>query len=46
MQVLEHMAAGTFTPETIKKLSEENDRILNAYTTGSDERIAAKRSAT
>jgi len=46
MQVLEHMAAGTFTPETIKKLSEENDHILNAYTKGTDERIAAKRSAT
>lgn len=42
-QVIEHMAAGTFTPEVIKALSEENERILSAYTDIGDKRIEAKR---
>jgi hypothetical protein len=46
MQVFEDMLAGTYTPEVIKKLSEENDRILSAYAKGTDERVAAKRNAT
>src|SRR5882762_4217995 len=36
MRVLEHMVAGTFTPEIIKSLSEEYDRILSAYNAGTD----------
>jgi len=43
LRVLEHMAAGTFTPETIKTLSEEYDHILSAYTAGTDKRIETKR---
>jgi len=46
VQVLEHMAAGTFTPETIQALSKENDRILSAYTEASEKRIEARRNAT
>ena len=46
VQVLEHMAAGTFTPETIQALSKENDHILSAYTEASEKRIEAKRNAT
>jgi hypothetical protein len=46
VQVLEHMANGTFTPETIQRLSEENGRILSAYTELSNKRVEAKRDAT
>jgi hypothetical protein len=43
MQVLEHMSAGTFNPETIKSLSEEYERILDAYTSNTNERVAVKK---
>jgi len=39
-QVLEHMAKGTFTDATIKKLSEQHNGILSAYKRLSDERRA------
>ena len=31
VQVLEHMAKGTYTPETISRLREENAQVLSAY---------------
>ena len=44
-QVIEHMADGTFTPEVINALSDENDRIISAYTDIGDKRKEAKRNA-
>ena len=41
-QVIERMAAGTFTPEVIKGLSEEHERILSAYTDIGDNRKSTK----
>lgn len=43
LRVMEHMAGNRFTPETIKVLSEEYDRVLDAYRAGTDARVTAKR---
>ncbi|MEQ1546439.1 hypothetical protein [Methyloglobulus sp.] len=43
MQVLEHMSAGSFNPETIKSLSEEYEHILDAYASNTNERASAKK---
>jgi hypothetical protein len=45
-KVLEHMAEGTFTRETIQKLSTENADILDAYHEVTKKRVEAKRNAT
>jgi hypothetical protein len=36
-KVLEAMANGTFTPDTVKRLSEEQEQILAAYDQANDE---------
>lgn len=46
MRVLEHMAAGTYTPAVIKQLGEENDRVLTAYIEASENRMGTKGRAT
>ena len=46
VKVLEHMAAGTFSRETIEALSRENTDILRAYAEDTGKRIEAKRNAT
>jgi hypothetical protein len=46
MRVLEHMARGTFTPETIRTLTEEYDRITGAYSQLTNERTEARKHAT
>jgi len=43
LRVLERIAAAAFTPETIKRLSEEYDGILKAYAEGTDKRMEGKR---